>query len=114
PGLGDADIRAVEVLERARRGGPALPLVAGAVLRRAVRALARRRQAEEAHLPDLHAGPELDRQGRDVRQLEGDVAGEAGVDEAGGGVGEQAEPAERALALESGGDVVGRGAPPSR
>ncbi len=37
------------------------------------------------------------------------MAGEAGVDEAGRRVGEQAEPAERALALQPGGDVVGQG-----
>ena len=36
------------------------------------------------------------------------MTGEAGVDEAGGGVGEQAKPAERALALQPPGEVVGQ------
>ena len=34
------------------------------------------------------------------------MAGEAGVDEPGGGVGQQAEPAERGLALEASGQVA--------
>ena len=37
------------------------------------------------------------------------MAGEPGVDEAGGGVGEQAEPAQARLALDARGDVVGQG-----
>ena len=98
----------VEVLERARRRRAALALVARAVLLRAVRVLRGRREPEEAELPDLHARVELDRQRRDVRQLERDVAGEARVDEPGGRVGEQPEPPERRLALDAGGDVVGQ------
>ena len=73
-----------------------------------VRVLGRRAEPEEAELADLHAGPEHDRQRRDVGQLEGDVAGEARVDEAGRRVGQQAEPAERALALDARGEVVGQ------
>jgi len=91
---GPSDRGAMEILEGARRGGAALALIAGAVLRRAVGVLAGRGEPEEAELPDLHAGVELDRQRGDVGQLEGDVTREPGVDEAGGGVGEQAEPPE--------------------
>ena len=68
------------------------------------------REPEEAELPDLHPGVELDRERGHVRQLERHVPGEAGVDEAGGRVGEQAEPAERRLALDAGRDVVRQGA----
>ena len=68
---------AVEVGVRARGRRAALALVARAVLRRAVRVVGRRGQPEEADLADLHAGVELDRQRRDVRELERHVAGEA-------------------------------------
>ncbi len=101
-------VRAVEVQRRARGRRAALPLVARLVLGRTVGLVGRARQLEEAELPDLHARPELDRQGRDVRELERDVAGEARVDEARGRVRQQAEATERALALEPGGDVVGQ------
>ena len=37
------------------------------------------------------------------------MPGEAGVDEAGGGVGEQAQTPQAGLALQTGGDVVGQG-----
>ena len=84
--IGDADIGAVEVLERARGGRSALPLVAVGVRAGAVRVLGRRREPEEAQLPDLHARPQLDRQRGDVAELEGDVPREAGVDESGGRV----------------------------
>ena len=71
----------MEVLEGARGRGAALALVARAVLRRAVGVLRGRGEPQEAELPDLHAGVELDRQRRDVGELEGDVAAEAGVDD---------------------------------
>src|SRR6516162_7456346 len=61
---------------------------------------------EQAQLADLHAWPQLDREGRDVGQLKRHVAGEAGVDPACGRVREQAEPAETRLALQPPGDVV--------
>lgn len=98
-----------EVEVRAGGGGAALALVAGGVLAGSVGLLGGRRQAEEAQLADLHAGPELDGQRRDVAELQGDVPGEPGVDEAGGGVREEPQAAKRALALEAGGDVVGQG-----
>ena len=68
--------------------------------------LRRRAESEEAQLPDLHARPELDRQGGHVGQLQRDVAGEAGVDEPRSRMGQQPEPPERRLALEPGRDVV--------
>lgn len=108
PRVGHRHVGVHEVEVRAGGRGAALALVAGGVLAGSVGLLGRRRQAEEAELADLHSGPELDGQRRDVRQLERDVAGEPGVDEAGGGVREEAETAERALALEARGDVVGQ------
>src|SRR5690349_17458835 len=75
-GLGHPDVGPMEVLERPRRRRTALALVAARGFGRAVGLLGRRREPEEAHLPDLHAGPELDRQGRDVAQLQRDVARE--------------------------------------
>ncbi len=41
-----------------------------------------------------------------IGQFEGHVAGETRVDEAGGGVGQQAEAAEAGLALDAGGEFV--------
>src|SRR6266704_3422494 len=58
-----SDFRAVEVEVRPGRCRAALVLVPGSVDGRAVRMLARRTGSEQAELPDLHAGPELDRQG---------------------------------------------------
>ena len=60
------DLRAVEVHVGARRRRAALSLIVGAGRRRAVRMLGRRTQLEEAHLTDLHAGPQFHRQRRDV------------------------------------------------
>ena len=54
-------------------------------------------------------GPQLDRQRGDVGELERDVAGEAGVDEAGGGVGDQTQPSQARLALEPRRHVVRQG-----
>src|SRR5690348_15082985 len=101
----------MEVRVRARRRRTTLPLVARAVLLRTVGMLCGRTEPEEAELPDLHARVELDRQGGDIGQLERHAAGEAGVDEARRSVGEQAEPAQRRLALDAGGDVVGQSDP---
>ena len=96
-------------LRCARDGvGPALALVAGADAVAAVGALGRAGQPEQAELPDLHSRPQGDRQVGHVGQLERDVPGEPRVDEPGGGVGEQPEPAQRALALQPAGQVVGQ------
>jgi NAD+ synthase len=96
----------VKILERPRCRRPPLALVARRVLGRSVGLLGRRRQPDETELADLHAGPELDRQCRDVRQLERDVSTESRVDEACGGVGEKAEPTKRALAFQTRGHVI--------
>src|SRR6185312_3420976 len=98
--------RAIEVLERPRCRRSALVLVAGLVLRRAVGLLRRRGQPEEAELADLHAGPQLDRQGRDVAEVQRDVARETRVDESRGGMGEEAQATQGTLALETGGHVI--------
>src|SRR4249919_3050777 len=95
-----SDDGAVEVLERLRWRRTALALVTGALGARTVGRLSRAGQPEEAQLADLHAGPQLDRQGGDVGQLEGHVAGEAGVDEARRRVGEQAQSPQTRFALE--------------
>src|SRR3954453_8457836 len=71
--------RAVETEVGPRRRRAALVLVARAVDRRPVRVLGRQRQGEYADLPDLHAGVQLDRQVRQVGQLESHVAGEPRV-----------------------------------
>ena len=63
-----------------------------------------RAQLEEAHLADLHARPQLHRQRRHIGQLQRDMAFEARVDEARGGVGEDAEATERAFAFKTRGD----------
>src|SRR3954454_23428186 len=86
-----SDWRAVEALERAGRRRAALALVARPVLRGAIGVLRGRGEPEEAELPDLHARVELDRQRRDVRQLQRHVTAEAGVDEPGRRVGEEAQ-----------------------
>ncbi len=54
-------------------------------------------------------GIQRDGQGRDVGELEGELAVPAGIDETGGRVDEQAEATEAALALEARDEVVGDG-----
>src|SRR5699024_967495 len=75
-----------EVQVRLGGGGAALALVLRAHGGTAVRGLGGTGEPEQAQLADLHPGPQRDGQVRHVRQLEGDVAVEPGVDEAGGGV----------------------------
>ena len=96
----------VEVAVEGRRGRLRLALVLRAELGRAVRPLDRARHLEEADLADPHPEVERDRQVGDVRQLERQVALPARIDVAGGRVDEQPEPAQRALALEPGDEVV--------
>ncbi|GMU78917.1 MAG: hypothetical protein AMXMBFR46_17100 [Acidimicrobiia bacterium] len=69
---------------------------------------------EEGDLTDLHPGVEGDRQVGDVRQLEREVTVEPRVHEPRGRVGEQPEASERALAVETGGEVVGQHHPLER
>src|SRR6266536_3241446 len=102
-GLGLAE----ELLEEPAGGGTALALVLAPPVLRPVRAVGRRGQPEERDLADLHAGVDRDRKVGDVGELEGEVAVPPGVDVAGRGVDEQAEPAERRLALQAGHEVVG-------
>ena len=78
----------------AARCRTALALIVRAVLSRPVRMLSGGAQPEEAELADLHPGPELDRQRCDIGQLERDVTTKARIDETGGGVSQQSEPAE--------------------
>src|SRR5215218_2888917 len=94
PGPGSArttGLRTGEVAEGPGRRRASLVLVARAVHRRAVRVLGGRGEPEHAELADLHARPERDRQVRDVRELERDVAGETRVDEARSRVRKQAK-----------------------
>src|SRR5437588_2458663 len=97
-------LREVEV--EAAGGGSILALVLAADLGAPVGPLDRTVEPQERELPDRHAVVDVDRQVRDVGELEREVAGEAGVDEAGGGVDQQPDPAERALALQAGHQVV--------
>src|SRR5262245_51284039 len=86
----------VEVVARRRRAP--LTLVLRSRRLTAVRVLGRGRHPQERDLPDLHPRVERDREVRDVRELEGEMAVPAGVDEARGAVDQQPEATERALA----------------
>src|SRR5215213_9993357 len=105
-GARNGRLRAVEVEVEAARSGLRLALVLARLLARAVRVLDRLVHAHERDLTDRHAVVDRDREVRHVRELERDVPAEARVDEAGCRVDEQAEAAERALALESRDEVV--------
>ena len=95
------DVGLVEVHVGTAGGRAALALIMGAGAPGAVRVLGRRAELEEAHLPDLHAGPELDRKRRHVAQLQRDMPLETGVDEAGRRMCEDAQTAQRAFALQA-------------
>src|SRR5438270_5700614 len=97
-------LRKVEVEATGR--GPVLALVLAADLGAPIGPLDRAVEPQERELPDRHAVVDVDRQVRDVGELEREVAGKAGVDEAGRGVDQQPDPAERALALQAGHQVV--------
>jgi hypothetical protein len=86
------DVSAVEVLERTTCCWTTLALVPRTVFCAAVGVLGRTGQPEEAELANPHTGPELDRQGRDVRQLKRHVTAETGVYEASGRVRQQTQP----------------------
>src|SRR5690606_8894939 len=109
PMAAGSDVGAMEVVVRAAGGRSALALIVRAVLLGAVRVVSRGGEPEERELTDLHAGPEHDRQGGDVGELESDVAAETGVDEAGRRVGEQPEPAKAGLALDPSRQVIREG-----
>ena len=95
------DVGLVEVDVGAGRGRTALALVVGAVVLGSIGVLGGRGELEEAHLADLHARPELDWQGAHVGQFQGDVPFKARIDEPGGGVGQNAQTAQGALALQA-------------
>src|SRR5215210_5842628 len=97
----------MEVEEGPGGGGPPLPLVPRSVPLASVGELGGRAEPEHAQLADLHPGPELDGERGEVGQFERDVAGETGVDEPGGRVGDEPEPPEGTLPLESRGEIVG-------
>ena len=71
---------------------------------RTVRMFRGRAELEKAHLTDLHARPQLHRQRRHIRQFQRDMPLETRVDEACGGMRENTQAAQRALALQSGGN----------
>src|SRR3954451_7607245 len=95
----------LEVQVVARRRRPALALVLGLRRRGAVWLLRGAAHAQERDLTDLHPGIDRDREGGHIRQLERQVAVPSRIDEAGGAVNEQAEPARGALALQPGHQV---------
>src|SRR5664280_1892631 len=95
-----------EVAVECRGRGLALALVLRAEPGAAVRPLDGGRDAEEADLANPHPLVERDRQARDVRELEREVALPARVHVAGGRVDQQAESAKRALSLEAADQVV--------
>src|SRR5689334_9324267 len=83
-----------ELFEEATGRGAALALVLAPAGLRPVRLVRGRGQPEEGDLPDLHARVDRDREVRDVRELERQVAIPAGVDVASGRVDEQSQSAE--------------------
>jgi len=85
-----------------------LVLVLRAEARSPVGDVGRGGHREKADLADLHPRIERDRQVGDVRELKGEVAVPAGVDEPGGRVDEEPETPEARLALEAADDVVGQ------
>src|ERR1700760_2353967 len=103
---GRSDLGTIEVKVRPRWRRAALVLVPGPVDGRAIRVLGRGASAEQAELTNLHARPELDRQGRDVGPLQGHVPGEPGIDPARRRVREQAQSAQARLALKASGHVI--------
>src|SRR5271167_2373780 len=89
-----------EIQIRTRRRWSTLALVFRPDARAAVRMLGGAGQPQYAQLADFHARPQRDRQVGDVGEFQGDVTAEAGVDEAGGGMGEQSQASERRFALQ--------------
>src|SRR4029079_7439560 len=92
----------------------ALTLIFRPDLRTAVWVLRRTGQSQQTELPDLHPRPQRDRRVVEVGCVERDVSSEARVDEAGRRMRQQAEPAERRLALEAAREIDGKRAPRQR
>ena len=78
------DTGATKAKVSTRRRWSTLALVVRTQAFTAVGVLGGRGQVEEAELTDLHARVEQDRHGRSIRQFQGDVAREAGINEASG------------------------------
>src|SRR4029434_1997580 len=97
-----------ELFEEATRRRTSLALILALGSLRAVRDLSGRAQPEERDLTDLHVWVDRDRQVRDVRQLEREVAVPPGVDVAGGRVDQQPETPEARLAFQTRDQVVGQ------
>ena len=93
----------------ARGRGAALSLVVRAEALTSVGVLGGRRQIKEAQLADLHSRVEKDRHGRSIRQLQGHVARETGINETSGGVGEKAQASKRRLTFQASRNVVAQG-----
>ena len=110
-GAARARLAGPEVLEVPARRRPPLVLVLRAELARSVRSVGRSGHPEEGDLADLHLRIDGDRQVRDVRELQGEVAVEARVDEPRGRVDQEPEPPEARLALQAAHQVVRQGHP---
>src|SRR4051794_18932499 len=90
----------------ARLGRVDLALVVAAEVAMPVRPLRRRVEPHERQLRDRLARVELDRHARQVRDLERQGPREPRIDEAGGGVHDEPQATQRALALDPGDDVI--------
>ena len=101
----------LEVLPVAGRDGTPLTVVLRAQLPRPVRRVGRGRHPLEADLADTHPRIQGDRQVGDIGQLQGELAVEAGVHEPRRRMDQQAQAAQRRLALQAGHQVVGQSHP---
>jgi hypothetical protein len=99
-----------EVLVGPRWRWSPLTLILRSGPRSAVRVLGGTGQPQDAQLANLHPRPERDRQIGHVGELQRDVTAKAGVDEAGGRVGQQTKPSERRFPLQPARQVVRQGA----
>src|SRR6202046_5426189 len=95
-----------EVVRVPARGRAPLALVLRLQSSGTVRIVRRGGHLEEANLPNLHAGVNGNGQVGHIRELQGQVAVPTGIQQSGGGVDQQAQAAERGLALAPGDQVV--------
>ena len=102
----DASLKVLEVATGRRA---ALTLILRAARARTIRFVGGRGHGHEADLANLHSRVDRDRQIRHVRQLEGDVPVESGIDEPGCRMDEKSESPERTLALDTRDEIVGDG-----
>jgi hypothetical protein len=96
-----------EVLEVAARRWAALALILGANGTGSVGVVGGRRHTQETDLTNFHAGVQRDGQRRRVRQFQGDVTVESGVDEPGRRVNYDAQPTQTGLPLDARHEVIG-------